>query len=270
VGPSPSSEATRSLTWRLTAGRVTYAWTSEVNRRISCSLSHARTISELDKQAGLERVRLGARPAGNDLAWPHIWERRQAIQQLGPPATYGSAIRAGGLPRAQPPRPEDELWQGEEIIRDAATHASERIAARGLPPLPHTTPHTLRRTYISIELLANNFDVKWVMSQVGHADSKMTMDVYAQLQQRAKRDRGASFDKLVRDAREQLLALHETPRQWPIGTTKGTEGQKRAPERLRRRPATGPKHSDLQAVREWAIQDSNLGPLPYQRSALTN
>jgi hypothetical protein len=25
------------------------------------------------------------------------------------------------------------------------------------------------------------------MSQVGHADSKMTMDVYAQLQQRAKR-----------------------------------------------------------------------------------
>jgi hypothetical protein len=26
-----------------------------------------------------------------------------------------------------------------------------------------------------------NFDVKWVASQVGHADSKMTLDVYAQL-----------------------------------------------------------------------------------------
>jgi hypothetical protein len=36
----------------------------------------------------------------------------------------------------------------------------------------------LRRTYISIALLANRFDVLWVMSQVGHADSKMTMDVY--------------------------------------------------------------------------------------------
>jgi integrase len=76
--------------------------------------------------------------------------------------------------------------------------------ARGLPPLPHTTPHTLRRTYISIALLANNFDVKWVMSQVGHADSKMTLDVYAQLEQRIQRDHGAGFDRLVRQARAQL------------------------------------------------------------------
>jgi len=53
-----------------------------------------------------------------------------------------------------------------------------------------------------IALLANNFDVKWVMSQVGHADSKMTMDVYAQLEQRLKRDHGASFDRLVRQAPE--------------------------------------------------------------------
>jgi hypothetical protein len=34
---------------------------------------------------------------------------------------------------------------------------------RGFPALPHTTPHSLRRTYISIALLANNFDVLWVM-----------------------------------------------------------------------------------------------------------
>ncbi len=158
----------------------------------------------------------------------------------------------------------------EEIVRDAAKRASERLTAQGLPPLPHATPHTLRRTYISIELLANNFDVKWVMSQVGHADSKMTMDVYAQLQQRAQRDRGARFDKLVRDAREQLLVPHETPREAPIGTVNGTEGRKRALKRGRRCPSTPPKPRDLQAIREWAIQDSNLGPLPYQRSALTN
>jgi hypothetical protein len=49
---------------------------------------------------------------------------------------------------------------------------------------------------------ANNFDVKWVMSQVGHADSKMTLDVYAQLEQRVKRDHGASFDRLIRHARD--------------------------------------------------------------------
>ncbi len=75
---------------------------------------------------------------------------------------------------------------------------------RRLPALPNTTPHTLRRTYISIALLANRFDVLWVMSQVGHADSKMTMDVYAQLQQRVDREHGRAFDTLVRQARERL------------------------------------------------------------------
>jgi integrase len=83
-----------------------------------------------------------------------------------------------------------------EIIREAAAAASERRAASGLPPLPRTTPHSLRRTYISIALLANRFDVKWVMSQVGHADWKMTIDVYAQLEQRVKREHGVRFDAL--------------------------------------------------------------------------
>ena len=91
-----------------------------------------------------------------------------------------------------------------EIIREAATLASETRAQHGLPPLPRTTPHSLRRTYISIALLANRFDVKWVMSQVGHADSKMTLDVYAQLEQRIKRDHGVRFDALVRSAEEQM------------------------------------------------------------------
>jgi integrase len=54
----------------------------------------------------------------------------------------------------------------------------------------------------AIALLANNFDVKWVMAQVGHADSRMTMDVYAQLEQRVKREHGESFDRLVRQAGE--------------------------------------------------------------------
>jgi hypothetical protein len=83
------------------------------------------------------------------------------------------------------------------------------LAARGLPPLPSTTPHTLRRTYISIALLANNFDVKWVMGQVGHADSKMTLDIYGQLEQRVDRRHGTSFDRLICRAKEQLTGLPE-------------------------------------------------------------
>jgi len=44
----------------------------------------------------------------------------------------------------------------------------------------------------------------WVMGQVGHADSKMTLDVYAQLEQRVDRQHGTSFDLLIRRAREEL------------------------------------------------------------------
>jgi hypothetical protein len=45
------------------------------------------------------------------------------------------------------------------------------------------------------------------MSQVGHADSKMTLDVYAQLEQRVKRDHGVRFDALIRAAEEQMHGL---------------------------------------------------------------
>lgn len=49
------------------------------------------------------------------------------------------------------------------------------------------------------------------MGQVGHADSKMTMDVYAQLEQRVHRSHGTNFDRLMRDARAQLDALADRP-----------------------------------------------------------
>ncbi len=98
-----------------------------------------------------------------------------------------------------------------EIVREAAQLATGQLVERALPPLPNTTPHSLRRTYISVALLANRFDVLWVMSQVGHADSKMTTDVYAQLQQRARREHGEAFDALVRRARERLYGTPAGP-----------------------------------------------------------
>lgn len=48
-----------------------------------------------------------------------------------------------------------------------------------------------------------------MLRQVGHADSHMTMDVYAQLQQRAERQHGDAFDGLVRPARERLYGTVE-------------------------------------------------------------
>ncbi len=92
----------------------------------------------------------------------------------------------------------------ERILEAAVSLANERLTERGLPPLPHVTPHTPRRTYVSIMLLATNFDVTYVQHQVGHAESGMTLDVYAQLLDRRKRDHGAAFDVLLTDARRTL------------------------------------------------------------------
>ena len=98
-----------------------------------------------------------------------------------------------------------------KIVREATVLATERMQALGMPPLPHITPHSFRRTYVSILLLASEFDLEWVMKQVGHADSKMTLEVYNQLQQRVKREHGASFDRLIREARERLHGSQEPP-----------------------------------------------------------
>ena len=144
----------------------------------------------------------------------------------------------------------------ERIVRDAAERASAKLTEQGRPPLPRTTPHTLRRTYISIALLANNFDIKWVMSQVGHADSKMTLDVYAQLEQRIDRSHGTSFDALVRGAREQAAEHAHGPAcedRNRFGTTNGTKTPQNRPvgtskhlrERPRNRPNAGHSSMDL-------------------------
>jgi integrase len=135
-----------------------------------------------------------------------------------------------------------------EIVADAAKEASNRLTAMGMPPLPNTTPHTLRRTYISIQLLANNFDIKYVMDQVGHADSTMTMDVYAQLQQRAKRDGGEKFDRLIRDARKELNKDSKSFSAQPTGTSTGTEWQKTPPSD-QNQPVRKPKKSASEQVK---------------------
>jgi Phage integrase family len=150
----------------------------------------------------------------------HIDRLRRLGLPTGPDDYLAPNLRGGRLSRQRV----------AQIVSGAAKLASERLVANGLPPLPHTTPHALRRTYISIALLANNFDVKWVMGQVGHADSKMTMDVYAQLEQRMDRSHGTSFDRLVRKAREQLDGLSLDPEVDSNWRRKGDEPENRSLE----------------------------------------
>jgi integrase len=149
-------------------------------------------IRDAKTEAGVREVQMT--PDLVEAFVEHLDRLRRAGQPTGPD-DYAIPNRVGGRLTRQ---------RVGKIVAEAAALATVRQQARGLPPLPRTTPHSLRRTYISIALLANNFDVKWVMSQVGHADSKMTLDVYAQLEQRLARNHGTGFDRLVRQARAQL------------------------------------------------------------------
>lgn len=83
------------------------------------------------------------------------------------------------------------------VIGPAVALANEMLLARDLTPMSHVTPHTLRRTFVSMALIASSNDIRWVMSQVGHADHKMTYAVYAQLQKNLPRDYGHRVDDII-------------------------------------------------------------------------
>ena len=98
------------------------------------------------------------------------------------------------------------------VMTKAIERANATLADRGAAPLPEgLTPHSLRRTFISV-LLALGEEVPYVMRQVGHTDPKVTLSIYAQVMFRGEGER------------ERLRALVEGSH-WAIsGTTADSSG----------------------------------------------
>jgi hypothetical protein len=69
------------------------------------------------------------------------------------------------------------------VLVPVVNRVNEIREARGIGLLPKITPHALHRTYISLMLEAGA-PLPYVMDQVGHADSKTTLEIYAQVQKR--------------------------------------------------------------------------------------
>jgi integrase len=75
------------------------------------------------------------------------------------------------------------------VVIRSVERANENLTARGRNPLPEgITPHSLRRTFISL-LLATGAEVPYVMRQVGHSDPKVTLSIYAQVMYRGEGER---------------------------------------------------------------------------------
>ena len=55
--------------------------------------------------------------------------------------------------------------------------------------MPYVTVHGLRHTYASL-LIANGVDVRTAAAQLGHSSPSLTMNVYANPQNEAKRRAG--------------------------------------------------------------------------------
>lgn len=77
---------------------------------------------------------------------------------------------------------------GQKPTKGVVQRVNEKRAAEGKMLLPErVTPHTLRRTFASLCFFAGR-DLRWVMGQLGHADPRMTLAVYAQAMKRSRVD----------------------------------------------------------------------------------
>jgi integrase len=75
----------------------------------------------------------------------------------------------------------------QRVLAKVVVEANELLRERGIPEILECTPHTLRRTYISL-LLAAGCDPAYVQQQVGHTDPTLTLRIYQQLLKRKRRE----------------------------------------------------------------------------------
>jgi integrase len=140
-------------------------------------------VADAKTEAGVRKVDLSPMLLDELLAW------RAALGDPAPDSPF-FPTRTGVR------RDKDNI--NARVLKPAIQRANERRAARDLPPLPaKVTAHTLRRTYISM-MFAARAEIPYVMAQVGHEDSKVTLELYARVLKRRDREQvGRAFDRLL-------------------------------------------------------------------------
>lgn len=128
-----------------------------------------------------------------------------------------------------PERPADALLFGtssgrpvgasnvrRRVLAPAVERADAALAEAGDEPLPHLTPHALRRTAASL-WFAVGWDLPTVMAALGHASERMTLGVYAKAMRMHEDDRarlramvlGETLDDLAAEVTTTKRALAE-------------------------------------------------------------
>jgi integrase len=91
------------------------------------------------------------------------------------------------------------------MLRGLLERVNERRGGEAKMLLPKVTPHTLRRTYACLSFWVGR-ELPWVMDQIGHDDSRMTVGVYGQATQRKRVDRDLAW---------RLMRFPDEPEQRP-------------------------------------------------------
>ena len=81
------------------------------------------------------------------------------------------------------------------FLRSAVDRANRELAKAGIREMRGITPHSLRRTYVSLLFIAGA-DLPYAMSQAGHADPRMTLGIYAETMA-STTDYGAALDNVL-------------------------------------------------------------------------
>ena len=124
----------------------------------------------------------------------------------------------------------------QDNVRTILGRVVDRVNAdrerREVISLPPVTPHTLRRTYISLMLEAGA-PLHYVMSQVGHGEPKTNLEIYAHVQNRINRTQvKRSFEALLAAGAGDDSAVPAGPcaRLWrnPVRTRNDVESGTRA------------------------------------------
>lgn len=130
----------------------------------------------------------------------------------------------------------------QRVLVSVVKRTNELRERRGVSALPPVSPHALRRTYISL-LIEAGAPLPYVMRQVGHEDSRTTLEVYAQVQQRlSRRQVHQAFDDLLTGVGE-------------IGRVP-TEGHERRRSRRSRRASVTPRSAPPRSVKNHVVRAS--------------
>jgi integrase len=158
-------------------------------------------VGEAKTEAGLRDIEL------TSLLRAELREHVAHMTVLGRPASGGAPIfptYRGGRHNASNIR--------NRLLAECVARANARREAAGQMLLPDkVTPHTLRRTFASLALAAGR-DPRWVMAQLGHADARLTLNVYAQVMQRQRVDEALIW---------QLMRFPDEPERRSFGPTNG-------------------------------------------------